>query len=285
MSNETASAWQRESGSWGEIWLVFDRPGSSQNSLDSAALDELQAHVESLPSEARALIIRSGKPRGFCAGADLKQFHTNPSREQVEAIGEKGMEVFARLAGLSLPAVALIHGVCLGGGLELALACTYRLAINDGSAKLGCPEVKVGLIPGWGGIAALTRLVGLEPALKMLLTGESVDANEALRIGLLDGLVSPDSAASEIWTFLNSTPHAARHRHQPEHWEKTLADARSNLQALDTETRLAPSRLLDVLEIELRDGPEAGRRAAVSGLAEMAMSPRARKAIAAFFQR
>ena len=281
----TALAWKRENGPSGAIVLVFDRPGSSQNSLDSSALDELGAHLGSLPSEARALIVRSGKPRGFCAGADLKQFHASPDVAQVEAIGEKGMDVFARLSALPIPTVALIHGVCLGGGLELALACRYRLAIDDPATKLGSPEVKIGLIPGWGAIAALPRRIGLELALGMLLTGEAIGAGHAIEVGLVDRVVPASSVETETASFLASPSTAPLPPWPPEHWTLILDEYRRALEIVDADARIAPLRLLDVLETELRYGPDAGRRAAVEGLAELAVSPRVREAIAAFFRK
>src|SRR5207245_1603485 len=108
-------------------------------------------------------------------------------RAAMEAICRRGLDVFEHLARLPVPAVAIIHGVCLGGGLELALACRQRLALSgEPDVRLGTPEVRLGLIPGWGAIAALPRLIGLSPALRLLLTGEPIGADDARQLGLVD---------------------------------------------------------------------------------------------------
>ncbi|HEV3260008.1 MAG TPA: 3-hydroxyacyl-CoA dehydrogenase NAD-binding domain-containing protein [Gemmataceae bacterium] len=166
---------------------VADRP---VNVFNEQILNELEAaldHVAGL-SSLKLLGIRSDKPSGFMAGADLHQFTTIQSAAEATALSAAGQRVFDKLARLPVPTVAVIHGPCLGGGLEFALACDYRLVIDHAKTRLELPEIKLGLIPGWGGTQRLPRVIGLERALHMILGMRSVDARTALRWGLADAL-------------------------------------------------------------------------------------------------
>lgn len=148
-------------------------------------LDELLHSVEH-DETVRALVFRSGKESGFLAGADLKIIGSLSTAESAQEICWAGQELLRRLETLRVPTVAVISGVCLGGGLEFAMACKYRVVVDDPRTKLGLPEVELGLLPGWGGTQRLPRLVGLSAALPMLLTGKKVGANDAVRLGLAD---------------------------------------------------------------------------------------------------
>ena len=143
-------SWRTErdqSGTW-TFW--FDRPGTTQNSLDSSSLIELDDHLATVAEDSGAtrLLLRSTKPKGFFAGADLKELQRFSTAAGVEAFANRGSGILDRLAGLRPPTVAIIHGACLGGGLELAMACTYRVVLC--TATIGLPEVRLGLVPGWG---------------------------------------------------------------------------------------------------------------------------------------
>ena len=140
-------------------------------------------------SKARALIVTGAGPKAFCAGADIKELRKRDLVEQKRG-AELGQAVFAKLDRLPMPSVAVINGFAFGGGLELALACTFRLATRN--AKMGLPEIKLGLIPGYGGTQRLPRVVGEARALEMILTGRTVVAEEAERIGLVNRLVDGD---------------------------------------------------------------------------------------------
>ncbi|MDQ4061720.1 MAG: enoyl-CoA hydratase-related protein, partial [Pseudomonadota bacterium] len=140
-------------------------------------------------SDARALLVTGAGPRAFCAGADIKELRGRGLMEQKRG-AELGQAVFAKLDTLPVPSVAAINGFAFGGGLELALACTFRLATAN--AKMGLPEIKLGLIPGYGGTQRLPRAVGEARALEMIMTGRAVGAEEALRIGLVHRLVDGD---------------------------------------------------------------------------------------------
>jgi enoyl-CoA hydratase len=137
-------------------------------------------------TRARALIVTGAGDKAFCAGADIKELRNRDLMAQKEG-AELGQAVFAKLDRLPMPSIAVINGYALGGGLELALACTFRLAVRN--AKMGLPEIKLGLVPGYGGTQRLPRTVGEPRALEMILTGRSVCADEALQIGLVNRLV------------------------------------------------------------------------------------------------
>ncbi|MBI2961639.1 MAG: enoyl-CoA hydratase/isomerase family protein [Betaproteobacteria bacterium] len=180
-------------------WLTFDKADSSTNTLSGEVIAELSDILDALRTEKpRGLVIRSGKPSGFIAGADIEEFTRVKSTEEALAIVRRGWELMNKLAALPFPTLALIDGFCMGGGLELALACRYRVAVDQPATRFALPEVMLGILPGWGGVMRLPRLIGPSAALDMLLTGRSIDARRARRIGLADASVPPrvmDNAA------------------------------------------------------------------------------------------
>ncbi|MGD8620309.1 MAG: 3-hydroxyacyl-CoA dehydrogenase NAD-binding domain-containing protein, partial [Gammaproteobacteria bacterium] len=168
-------------------WLHFNRQGNSTNVLSAGMLENFYQELQILREQApRGLVVVSDKPNGFIAGADVREFATLENRDQALKAIQRGQEAFDRLAALPFPSVALIHGYCLGGGLELALACRYRIARDDPSTRLGLPEVKLGIHPGFGGSVRLTPLVGGTRAMDLMLSGRSVDGRTAKRMGLVD---------------------------------------------------------------------------------------------------
>jgi 3-hydroxyacyl-CoA dehydrogenase/enoyl-CoA hydratase/3-hydroxybutyryl-CoA epimerase len=191
MTDPSTSAWKVERDSDSIAWLTLDKPGTSANVLSSSVLLELDALLQPLASNPpRAVIVISGKKSGFIAGADIKEFTGITNVEEGYRLIHAGQEVLNRLEALPCPTVAAIQGFALGGGLELALACRYRVAVNDERLSLGLPEVQLGIHPGFGGTVRSVRLVGVRPAMQMMLTGKPVRADKALRIGLVDKLVS-----------------------------------------------------------------------------------------------
>jgi len=174
----------------GLVVLTFDRQDSAANIFDRATLEELNAHLEALERDAslRGLVLASAKPSIFVAGADLHSLATAPMNALREIV-EFGQRVFSRLAALSVPTAAAIHGASLGGGFEVSLACDFRLATPDKATKLGLPEVQLGILPAWGGSTRLPRLIGLPKALELILAGKTVAAKSALKLGLVDDLV------------------------------------------------------------------------------------------------
>ena len=194
--------WQSALDDDGILVLTFDRAGSSVNALSRAVLDELSEIIERLSFEPpKGIVIRSGKTAGFIVGADIKEFATFERNGTVQDALEHGQRVFQKLARLPCPTVAAIHGVCMGGGTELALACRYRVASRDPSTRIALPEVKLGIFPGWGGSARLPRLIGAPAALELMLSGRSASTENAKEIGLVDSLTMPEllvDAAKEL---------------------------------------------------------------------------------------
>jgi 3-hydroxyacyl-CoA dehydrogenase/enoyl-CoA hydratase/3-hydroxybutyryl-CoA epimerase len=136
-------------------------------------------------------VIRSGKANGFIAGADVDEFGELKSVDDATALVRRGWDIFQELAATPYPTLALVRGFCLGGGMELALACRYRVAVDEPATRLGLPEVMLGIVPGWGGIKRLPRLTGAPAALDLLLTGRTVDARRARKLGIADECVPP----------------------------------------------------------------------------------------------
>jgi len=179
--------WRLRNDKDGIAWLLLDRKDASANTLSADVIAELDAVLEKLERDRpRGLVIRSAKRSGFIAGADIAQFQGATDAAQVEALLARGHAVFDRLDRLPLPTVAVIHGYCLGGGLEVALACDYRIATDD--ASFGFPEILLGLHPGLGGTVRLTRLISPLQAMTMMLTGRSERARRARRLGLVDAV-------------------------------------------------------------------------------------------------
>ncbi len=175
--------------------VTLDRPGSSANVLSTpvmSRLNEVLGELERAVSagEIRGVVIASGKPDIFVAGADVNELAAIADSAAGEEKALRGQAIFERIARFPLPTVAAIHGACVGGGLELALACRFRVATDDPKTRLGLPEVTLGIIPGFGGTQRLPRLIGLEAALDLILTGRLVDARRARRTGLVDDVVA-----------------------------------------------------------------------------------------------
>ena len=170
--------------------LTFDKAGATANTLSAAVLAELNEALDILDREPpKGLIIRSGKANGFIAGADVDEFGEVRDEAGAIAIVKRGWDTFERLARVKYPTLALVRGFCLGGGFELALACRYRVVIDEPGTRLGLPEVLLGIVPGWGGIKRLPRLAGAPAALDLLLTGKTIDARRAKKLGVADECV------------------------------------------------------------------------------------------------
>jgi len=186
------SHWQAEQREDGIVVLSFDRAGESVNTFAQDVLIELEALIERLSLDPpKGLVLRSGKARGFIAGADIREFAEFDAKGTIGDSIRRGQQVFQRLAELRCPTVAAIHGFCMGGGTEISLACDYRVASNDSSTRIGLPEVKLGIYPGWGGSVRLPQLVGAPAAFDMMLTGRTLSASAAKAIGLVDKVVEP----------------------------------------------------------------------------------------------
>ncbi len=169
--------------------ITLNRP-EALNALSFRIIGEIGDAIDAATvTDARAILFTGAGDKAFCAGADIKELRNRPLTDQRQG-SELGQAVFSKLDTAPIPSVALINGYAFGGGLELALACTFRLASPN--AKVGLPEIKLGLIPGYGGTQRLPRLIGEARALEMIMTGRTVDAEEAERVGLVHGVVDGD---------------------------------------------------------------------------------------------
>jgi 3-hydroxyacyl-CoA dehydrogenase/enoyl-CoA hydratase/3-hydroxybutyryl-CoA epimerase len=188
-------------------WLVFDRAGAATNTFSSEALRELGAiadHLASMPP--KGLAILSAKDNGFAAGADIDEFTALKDENEAMALTALGNEVFDKIERLPFPTVALVHGFCMGGGLELSLACRYRIADDGPKTRMALPEVMLGIVPGWGGAKRLPKLIGAAAALDLMLTGRGVDGRRAKKLGLVDAVTPRRHFENAARTILLQKP-------------------------------------------------------------------------------
>ena len=197
-----AKNWRMETDTDGIVWLCIDKDDAGANVLSGPVLTELAniiAPYENNPP--RGLVIHSGKSNGFIMGADINEFTQIESAEQAYELIRLGQQVLDRLEALRCPSVAAINGFALGGGLELAMACDYRLVLQNKKPILGLPEVQLGIHPGFGGTVRAVQIMGVRAAMQLMLTGKPITASKAIRQGLIDRIAAPDNwrqAAKEL---------------------------------------------------------------------------------------
>jgi len=214
-----SGAWSLDVDADRIAWLTCDMPGSSTNVLSAVVIQDLAAALTQVAAQKPVgLVVCSAKRSGFIAGADIKEFVDIRTPEEGYALVRAGQTVFDQLDALPFPSVAAIQGFALGGGLELALACTYRIGADDAQLSLGLPEVMLGIHPGFGGTVRSVRLLGVRPALDLMLKGKPYRGARALEVGLIDRLVAPaDLKTSAKRLLLESPP-----RKSPPFVEKLL---------------------------------------------------------------
>ena len=189
--------WQIHHDAEGIAWLTLNTADSAMNKLSGEVLREFESVLDSMDQQPpKGLVIQSGKDSGFIAGADIEEFTQHDSEAKAVELVARGWHLFNRLAAVRYPTLALIRGVCLGGGLELSLACRYRIAVDIPSTRLGLPEVLLGIVPAWGGMHRLPKVVGPQIALDMMLTAKSLDAKRAKKSGLVD-VCAPERLAAD----------------------------------------------------------------------------------------
>jgi len=283
--------WKADRDAEGIVVLTLDRADASVNALNRAVLDELAQLVERLSFEPpRGVVIRSGKSNGFIAGADIKEFELYEKQGGVLASIENGQRVFQGLARLRCPTVAAIHGFCMGGGTELALACRYRVATRDPSTKIGLPEVMLGIHPGWGGTARLPRLIGATSAMPLMLTGRAVGAAEARALGIVDQLTSNelllDAAKEQI-----RHPHARPLLQRARAWATNIWPARQILAPImrkQTSAKARPDQYpapFAMIEVWRRGGSSITQRLKLEArsVAKLAQTPTCRNLVRVYF--
>ncbi|HZF00915.1 MAG TPA: 3-hydroxyacyl-CoA dehydrogenase NAD-binding domain-containing protein [Methylomirabilota bacterium] len=250
--------------------LTFDRAGSSANIFDRATLDELREQLDFIetPSQLKGVVLISAKRSIFIAGLDLKTIGENSSAKEVREIIELGQNLFNRIATLKIPTVAAVHGVAVGGGYEISLACDYRIASPDRVTKVGLPETQLGLLPAWGGSTRLPRLIGLPKALDIILAGKTVASQLALKLGMIDDVVPAENlTAFAIKKIRQGKPQRKNHwfvnnplaatliekKLRPQLLKKTRGHYPAILKAFEVVTRGISKSIPDSLALE-RDG-------------------------------
>ncbi|MFO0983890.1 MAG: 3-hydroxyacyl-CoA dehydrogenase NAD-binding domain-containing protein [Planctomycetota bacterium] len=287
------SAWKQTEQD-GIIELVFDLPGSSVNLFRQDTMSELDQVLGGLAAShaARGLIVSSAKDT-FIAGADVEAIAGVQTVAEGVQLASFGQGVFQKLERLPYPTIALIHGACLGGGLEFALACRHRFASNDARTKLGLPEVKLGIIPGFGGTQRLPRLIGLLGALDLILTGKMLDARSAFKRGLIDELMPREVLLARARTFLAEAQDRVPSRRKRALKDRVLASfaparravlkqARARVQRETHGHYPAPLRAIESIERAFQADPAAGYRGEASAVGELIVSPVSRNLVRLF---
>lgn len=262
--------------------ITMDVHGERMNTLRASFVDDIQALLQDIAanSQIKGLVLRSGKPDSFIAGADVNMLAACTSADQAQALSEAGQSVFNQLAALDIPLIAAIHGACLGGGLELALACHGRVCSDDAKTRLGLPEVQLGLIPGSGGTQRLPRLVGLTTALDMMLTGKQLRAKQALKCGLVDDMVPVSILLDTAITMARQGKRKSA-KSSLSQWalqgnsvgRKLVFDkAHSTVKTKTGGHYPAPFKLLDVVKVGLEQSMSQGLAAEAQAFAELVMS-------------
>lgn len=190
-TTQTYQNWRLETDENQIMWIFFDKQNASVNTLDRPVMEEFSRIVDALTKDTshKAVIIASAKKSGFIAGADISQFTKFKDIQEATSVLTMGQDILSRLESLKIPTVAMIEGFCLGGGLELSLACRYRVAEDSSKTRLGLPEVKLGIHPGWGGTVRLPRLIGGMQGLNLILNGHTVSGKAAAKLGFVDAAV------------------------------------------------------------------------------------------------
>ncbi|HEX5726149.1 MAG TPA: 3-hydroxyacyl-CoA dehydrogenase NAD-binding domain-containing protein [Longimicrobiaceae bacterium] len=277
----------------------LDQPGKPVNVISSAlvaTMEEIIGRLEEGEGGVRAAIIVSGKKGSWIAGADIEEFERFRTAEDAERVSRTGQALLDRLERLEIPVIAAIDGVALGGGLEVALACTYRIASDSKQTRLGLPEVNLGIIPGAGGTQRLPRLVGLRAALDLMLTGKQLDARRAKSAGIVDEVVPAPillevarRTANELLAG-RKKPRLARRRGSPHALENLpglrgfiFRKAREGVMAKTHGLYPAPLRLLEVVARGLDRPVREGLALEARAFGELAVTPEARSLVHLFF--
>lgn len=293
-----AKAFQWHCDDHGIVHLYFDSPGEKVNKLSSRVLDELKDTLAQIRNHktAKALIIKSRKPDLFIAGADIDELKQVRDSSTAQALSEKGHEAFNLISSLPFPTIAAIDGACLGGGLELALACTYRIVTDSNKTALGLPEVNLGIIPGWGGTQRLPRLIGLTAAMEMIMTGKTVDGRKAFKMKLADAIFSAPFLEEKSLEFalLILDPKTAASivkKRKQNSWMLSLVEgtglgrkwvfnqARQTVMAKTKGQYPSPLKALEVLESTYKGPLQEGLQKEIKAVSSLIESPIARHLI------
>lgn len=272
----------------GTCVLTFDRPHSSANVFDRTTLEELEHHIAEIEKDSavRGVILTSAKPKIFIAGADLNAFAKDAEERVLADMVNHGHRIFTRLSRLHIPSVAAIHGMCLGGGLEVALACDWRVASTDRATKLGLPETQLGIIPAWGGSTRLPNLIGLPQALGLILTGKQVVAAQAQKLGLVDDVTHPEYLLAAARQLLARGKRPAPKRRLANRMPFALvvaAKARRDVLAKTRGHYPAPLKAIGVCTAAVHKSYEEGLAQEKHTFLELIRTPECRNLMSVFF--
>lgn len=274
-------------------WLAVDVPNEKMNTLQAAFAEQMQdifKQLEDKKSQLKGMIVHSLKPDNFIAGADVRMLDACQSAEEAQSLAKQGQDMFNQLSALPFTVVAAIHGSCLGGGLELALACDYRVCTDDDMTRLGLPEVQLGLLPGSGGTQRLPRLIGLLDSLDMILTGKQVRAKKALKLGLTDACVPQSVLLQVAQEFLSKS----KSKNRPDFKEILVAktglgrkvifeQATKKAQQKSRGNYPAIKAILEVMQHGLEKGLKEGLIKEAQEFGKLVMTPQSRALRSLFF--
>jgi 3-hydroxyacyl-CoA dehydrogenase / enoyl-CoA hydratase / 3-hydroxybutyryl-CoA epimerase len=292
-----SSALHLEVAADGLATVVFDAPGAKVNVLGRDVVAELEALVDALEarSDVAGLVLLSGKPRNFIAGADIDAIENVTDPAEVDEAVRLVQGLYARWEALPYPTIAAIEGSCVGGGTEWALASTYVLVADRPEVRIGLPEIRLGILPGWGGCTRLPRKIGLAAALDIILAGKSVDAYKAFKTCLADALMPPASFRHHVRDFARlaidgRAPVHARStgvkgallEKNPLGRKIVFDQARKMVLKSTGGNYPAPLRALEVVRVGIEDGPAAGFAAEARGISELAVSRESKSLVHVF---
>ncbi|MBW3672360.1 MAG: enoyl-CoA hydratase/isomerase family protein [Acidobacteria bacterium] len=277
-------------GEIGVLW--FDLEGEKVNKFSVEALEELDSLLDEIRemTQVETILLVSGKENIFIAGADISQFENVPGAGQAEEYVRFGQSVFRKLAGLPQTSVAVIHGACLGGGTEISLNCDYRVITDGPKSSMALPEVKLGIVPAWTGTTLLPRIIGIPAALDMILTGKTIRAGKAKKMGLVDEIIPAHTRLEAAKIFASRLDGKREKRQERIYIEKNpiarkviFSKARDGVRDKTGGHYPAPFRAIDVMEKGFESGIEAGFRAEARAAAELITGDVAPNLVRLFF--
>lgn len=274
--------WKSRRGDDGVLEVVLDVPNRSVNAFSQAVILELGTLLDEIERDRglKGVLFKSGKPGTFIVGADVEEMKDITGPDQARAFVERGQRTFERLCRLKVPTVALISGPCLGGGLEFAMACRYRIADDSRKTVLGLPEVRLGIVPGWGGTVRLPQKVGLIKAIQMITTGQMLNGRQAKAAGLIEDFVPPEAMEQAGRRLLDQPPKPPKRSWIKQGLMETKVVRRYTLnQAAKMVLKQshghypAPLRAVEVIRASALGTPEEGFRAEADAICELSSHP------------
>ncbi|KFZ38719.1 multifunctional fatty acid oxidation complex subunit alpha [Shewanella mangrovi] len=290
-SNNTFTLTRRDDGI---ALLTMDVIGDSMNTLKAEFVPEMTALLAEIRNDSsiKGLVVISGKKDSFVAGADISMLDACDTSDKASELSAAGHKLFAELENLAMPVVAAIHGACLGGGLELALACHKRVCSDDAKTMLGLPEVQLGLLPGSGGTQRLPKLIGIAKALDLMLTGKQLRAKQALKLGLVDDVVPNTILLEAAIQLVQSGKRRAKRKQsalelalETSHFGRNILfeQARKQVEGKTKGNYPAPLRIIEAVRIGADEGMAAGLSTEARYFGELVMTPESAALRSIFF--